>query len=683
MRYSAPIIAGATALLMQTLLLRELLTASSGNELDMGITLATWLVAVGAGSLAGHRARHADAFAYTFLAIGLLAIPPFLLLQHFRSLFDLPAGEIVPLGITLIITTMALGPLCFVLGMQFPLAVRHMGSQPSRVYSLETLGAFISGVVFTFLLSASSPMTIALGIAAANIATASVIARRKRLVAFVILPVCLALWWQAGVMQSSYQITHSPYGEIRVSSTQGQRDVFTSGHFDFSYPDTPGDERSIHLAMALAESTERVLLVGGSLGGAAEALKYRASSIDFVMADPALLEVSKGLLQGSHREILTSPRVRLIAQDGRRFIAKGQGEPYDAIVLRLPPPATASTNRYYTVEFFRALSARLTPRGVLCLYLPTSSGYMSRAKLMTNASVAYSLRQVFPHVSLSSDEYGLVAVSNAPFETSPSLLIDRFTSRGIDTQYFSPSYFQDAFDPVRTEQLTYRITRVQSTGNTDRQPVSYLHGLMLWAQVEQNAAIKWTLRHTQQIISICAGALLVLGFISMRQRQRALQYSVFSTGFASMGFSVALMLAFQSEHGYIYERFGLFSAMFMAGGAIGSSVMGPRLVILEILASLLLAAYALLPVQREMIYYCLSLLGGTITGALFASASRDAAPADALGGRLYGADMLGAFAGALVVTIFLIPKYGTTTCILALAGLKTISAAITLRSSRA
>ena len=144
---------GLSSILLQIISLRQLLAVFSGNELDIGITLSVWLIAVGMGSYAGHRIKYKHAFAVSFLVVGLLSQPAILLINLIRPSIPFEFGETIPLTTTIIATVISLLPLCFVIGLQFPLAVSHSGGEAAKTYSLEAAGAFIGGIVFTLLLS--------------------------------------------------------------------------------------------------------------------------------------------------------------------------------------------------------------------------------------------------------------------------------------------------------------------------------------------------------------------------------------------------------------------------------------------------------------------------------------------------------------------------------------------------
>jgi len=83
------------------------------------------------------------------------------------------------------------------------------------------------------------------------------------------------------------------------------------------------------------------------------------------------VELSRGVIEALpyfHSDIgqvLADPRVKLVNDDGRRYLERTH-ELYDVIIIDPPPPVDASgSGLLYTDEFLRALKSRLAPGGIL------------------------------------------------------------------------------------------------------------------------------------------------------------------------------------------------------------------------------------------------------------------------------------------------------------------------------
>src|SRR4030043_1385529 len=224
------IVMGFTSMLLQITVLRLLLSTFSGNELDIGITLSFWLIYVGLGSFTGRRIRFKHAFTCSFILVALLAEPTVLTIRAIRPALSLEHGEIVSFITIILSTAVSLFPLCFVIGLQFPLAVsysRRYDSIPEgsntagKVYGLEAIGAFIGGVLFTFVIASRiGAIELCLLLSLLNILIAVYVSGKIPIALFLIVPVSFyamfykieaSIPWR-GIGPSP--IMESKYGEI-------------------------------------------------------------------------------------------------------------------------------------------------------------------------------------------------------------------------------------------------------------------------------------------------------------------------------------------------------------------------------------------------------------------------------------------------------------------------------------
>jgi spermidine synthase len=681
---------GFTSLVLQVLCLRLLLSVFSGNELDIAITLAVWLVSTGIGSFTGWRLREERLFPASFLLVAVLAQAVVIVTPLIRDILSFETGEVVPLGMSFLSTVLLLALPCLVVGYQFPAAVRFAREKAATVYGLEALGAFLGGVVFTFVFSGrldASGTAVLLGVI--NILVPVLLTGRRLLLLFLPLPVLLFALGEGlqseSLARRGMSLTsrvESPYGEIAVLRMKGQENVFVTGKFHYSYPDRQSEELRSHLPASLHPSPGRVLLVGGSPAIVREFLKYPETvSVHYVEQDPRLLEVSLALLGEKDREALRDGRVDIMADDARKFVRHAASR-YDLVVMNVSEPATGSLNRFYTVEFFEEVRRLLGEGGMLTLSLPTFHGYMSRGTRMLNGTVRRTLGEVFPYVEASSGEYGYLFASRSPIPADPGTLERRFEARGIETLHFKPFIFHDAFSPLKVEMLGERLAGVREV-NTDDKPVAYLYSLLLWAEVQGEGVLAAVLDPATRWYAALAAALL-LAVLARASRRRAPGYFVlFTTGYSVMAFTVIILLRYQASYGYVYERIGLLSALVMMGLAAGSLILRKAarpfraLVVSEGAAILLFAASPVL-FAVEALSYVLCFVIGIIGGMEFAVLSRHGAEEDgpARAGKLYGVDLAGSFLGAFVTAVPFIPHFGIRGALLLLIFMKTLSLAV-------
>ncbi|TAL78415.1 MAG: hypothetical protein EPN88_02150 [Bacteroidetes bacterium] len=685
---------GFTSMLLQITVLRMLLSTFSGNELDIGITLSFWLIYVGLGSFTGRRVKLKHAFTLSFILVALLSQPTALAIKAIRPALSLEPGEIVSLTSTILSTAISILPLCFVIGMQFPLAVSYSGrydsipsgsSAAGRVYGLEALGAFIGGVLFTFVISSRiSAVNLCLLLTLINILIAIYVSREKSIILILIVPlffyisfhkITASLPWHGMELSETVE---SKYGEIDVIKVRRQSSIYANGHLLFSYPDRPSEEFNIHLPMSLHQSPLKILVIGGSTGALREFLKYPVSGVDFVEFDPKIIEVSFGLLIDEDREAVKDRRVKIIVEDGRRFIKRLKKPTYDLIVLNLPQPSTASINRFYTSDFFREAKSVLKDNGILALTIPQSTGYIGRSMQTSSGSIYNSLKSVFKYVEVTAQEYGGLFASESAINTDPEILENRFAQRAINTRHFNQYIFRETFAPLNVDYVRNRLSTIKFI-NTDLKPSAYLYNLMLWSEVQGDKAFKYLLKVKEwHIISISVITLITISFFIFRRKRRVIYYSIFTTGFSGMSFVIAILLVYQAIYGYIYEMIGVLSATFMIG-LWGGTILTrhskrPLKVLFYLeLMTITLALISPLFFKEEPLFYLLILLSGTITGGQFSTANLSIGEPDAAG-RLYGIDLIGSFLGAFIPSIIFIPLFGVSNALLFVAGIKAVSA---------
>ena len=98
--YLSAFVLGLTSMVGQIIIIRELIVVSYGNELSLGIILASWLFWVSIGSLVFGRVVDKIKFKETLLSIIQLAISIVLplnifLIRNIKSLLHISPGEIM------------------------------------------------------------------------------------------------------------------------------------------------------------------------------------------------------------------------------------------------------------------------------------------------------------------------------------------------------------------------------------------------------------------------------------------------------------------------------------------------------------------------------------------------------------------------------------------------------------
>lgn len=681
---------GFQAVLLQMTLLRELLTVFSGNELDVGITLAVWLFSTGAGSFAGRSIKHPATLPLLFIGVMLLGLPTLSAVTLIRPAAGTGLGEVLSLPVTLGATVIILSPICVLIGMLYPQAVNWLGGRAALAYGLEAGGSFLGGTLFSFVFAGGVLPSTILSIVGILCGLSAILSIRIAKVGLyyqitAILIVIMVLLYPLKVKIDSKMVNsiNSRYGRIDIVNIRNQKALFSSGRFLFSYPDPQVEEMTAHLPITLHPLPSRVLVVGGSPGVVREMLKYQDINIEHVEIDPEIQRISFGLLSDEDRTALRGDRLLLVNEDARRYVKRTGAGTYDLIVMNLREPVTANINRFYTVEFFQEARRTLKDGGVMVLSLTPSFGYVGRQLQLANGTIFASLRTVFTHVEPSSEEYGIIAVSDRTIETRPSRLRERFGLRKVYTDVFRAELLEEVFDPRRVEAVRSRLGSIE-TINRDSRPVAYLYNLLVWAEMQGARDPRSFIRIGKYavlfLIALAAGAAALIW-----RRPAVISYAVFLTGGTTMAFSLAVILAFQAAFGYVYEAIGTLIAVFMAGMAAGAILLrdaSPPLPVLRSVqgASLILFIMAPLLLVNEAAYYAVCFLIGATGGGEFAAATRavSGGGSSATAGKLYALDLAGSFFGVLLCTVILVPIFGMFFALLVMIFLKVLSLAALL-----
>ena len=151
-------------------------------------------------------------------------------------------------------------------------------------------------------------------------------------------------------------------------------------------------------AMSFKPVVRRVLVIGFGTGATLEAVEKRpdVESVTLVELNHTLMSNLQNI--PACRAVLADPRVRLVMDDGRRYLLRTT-ETFDLILIDPLRSSTAYSNNLYSRQFFELAARRLSPGGVFMAWLDEHQ-VMPR-----------TLASVFPHLRV----YGFFAVcSNAP-----------------------------------------------------------------------------------------------------------------------------------------------------------------------------------------------------------------------------------------------------------------------------
>lgn len=733
--------------------MRELIIIFQGNELSFGVILANWLLMTAVGSwglgrFADRLPPRAPIFAITLILFCLILPAQLLLARTITNLIGMEPGEIVGLVPIFYSSFLVLAPLSLLHGFQFALGCRILAAgtetpatQPGKIYIAEATGCVAGGILFTYLMVHHlQPLEIAAGACLLSLMAAILllkpwavawrsgkgVALEFLVSSMVIVALALGIYSVAsgsidslhevsrGWQWTGYHLVHhqdSVYGNIAVTQRDGQSNFYVSGLLMFTAPDPDIAfiEEITHFSLLYHPSPQRILLIGGGVGGVLdEILKHPVTKVVYVELDPLIIQVAR---DHSLTRALDDPRVRIEHTDGRLFVRHTQ-EKYDVVIVNQPPPSTLQLNRLYTQEFFRQVHNLLNPGGILSFGLPWSETYVSQEMISHNRCIYETAKKVFPGIAIIPGERNIFLASADPavLTNAREMIYYRFQDRDPPTRLLTVPYIQYKFSPERIERLLAPLRAGDPVEtNRDLQPIGTYHNLALWNVMfypGSRGLFNWISRMQWWWFLVPVGLLLALP-ISIRWRRVSSRPAllpvvlvIMTTGFAGMTFSIVSLLAFQTLHGYLYQKIGILVAAFMLGLTLGALSMNHIMNKLrsDILAlakiELAISGYAfLLPpilillfthvgkippfIPAEVPLSLLNWGAGLLVGLEFPLANKiylgGKSGVGRVAGTLYASDLCGAILGAILASVFLLPILGMSKTYLVIAMFKIAS----------
>ncbi len=523
---------------------------------------------------------------------------------------------------------------------------------------------------------------------------------------YLLQPLSLARLWSGFNLVAS---KNSVYGSLAVVGTGASRSLFENGLIVMTVPDPSAAEEAVHFALLEHPNPHSLLLIGGGVNGSvAEALAHPSlERLDYVELDPMIFNIAAQYFHAAWEKIRRDPRVRVHAMDGRRFL-KTTTDSFDVIIVNLPDPHTAQLNRFYTEEFYREATAKLRPGGIVSFQVTSSENYINQELADFLRCLERTLRQVFPEVAAIPGEtvHFFAAAKPGTLTTDPQELVRRLRARRLHTQYVREYFLPFRMSPDRMTDLQLQIEPLPSTPvNRDFAPVAYYFDVVLWSAPFHHTSGHWI----EALASVSFKRLLVATTLALAalvpllwmwptapedkptaRARRSAAFAVAVVGFTELGLEILLLLGFQALYGYVYHELTILVALFMVGVALGGwwalhsaqglgrASLGRDLRLLAGLQILLAASplllYGLLiqlghvssvggqRAASEILFPALALVAGLLGGFQFLLASRayfgDAPRSGRSPGMLYALDLAGACAGALALSVLLIPVYG-------------------------
>jgi len=737
------IVIGASGIIAQIVLIRELLVNFQGNELSIGFILGNWLISE---ALGGYLIRKIKLSLkdYGSIILGFAIIFPILCLiaRIVRPLLGIMPGEIITFPIMFLSSLVILLPVGFLHGALFTSSVSvikrlEMQSQdsnivrkiPGYVYILENVGTIIGGVIISFLLIPYfKTFQIVFFITLLNIFTLfllpHMISSTIRVLNYLLLIVFTILLffspkielWSIQQTFPNYNVlssTNTIYSNITVINREEQNTFLVNGvpTIITPFPDQAFVEDFTHFPMLSHLAPEKILLISGGLGGAInQVLKHPIKKIEYVELDPSLTQIVQKFSTPLIIKELSDPRVKIINTDARLYLEKDTTR-YDLIFISFTAPLSLQTNRFFSKEFFQICMNKLKPNGILVTLSPGSLTYISSNMRNLINSHLITLNTVFPENIIIPGDFNIYLSSEKPLPSLiPETLYHRLLSRNIATNLFSLGYIQ-----YRTQKYN-KGWLVQSLKTKDNNQDEYINydGLpkgLFFSLFYSNTIVNPSLQPIFSIIKkvnftiifiILIAIFLILLLVRRKSRVSLyIPFAIFTTGICAMVFSLVLSLGFQIRYGYLYYQITILLTTFIAGSTIGGFIsnvvmkgkrkyfiLAELLIIILFLVLLVTLRAKTYPVifDSQIDFYIFLLIAGIFVGIEFPLASKVYHKEDTkivqTTGKIYAADLLGGFIGAITVSAIFIPVIGIYQTLLIALCLKIISLLLLLTLPR-
>ncbi len=681
---TALFVIGFLSFSLQVYLVRESVSLFHGNEMVAGIVLALWMLLTGAGARTGRfpRSEKADSriLPPLMVLLCLLPLPTLLAEDLFRALFFPPGVRIPPEGI-IGIPVLAMLPFCLLSGYLFTRYSLHYSGMhpdiantgPGRAYAAEAAGSLAGGAIVSFLflwfldtgwgLKLSSLTGILLLIATSPRSSVTWAGLLILVVLHFMVPDPGRL--TATVLFPRQQVIHqqeTPYGKVTVTMQPGQLSYYVNGSLLFSSGNIIFNEELVHPALVQHPSPRTVLMISGGLSGAEQEIaRYGDVQVDYLELNPSLIATGYRYSArfGNHN-------FRPLAADGRSFVRRTPRR-YDVVLVSAGEPSSLSANRYFTAEWFDDVKRVLNRGGIISVSLATAGNYQGEEASALNASLYRTLQSKFSHVMI-------VPLARNHFiasDVAPDIDIGRLVAeKQIPTLYVNQYYLDPESLKKRSEMIIAGMPP-RTEINRDFHPVSF----------------RW---QTDYWLSYFHGSLYTLIILSVLLFVAAFLFSpagtagVLAAGATGASLQILLIFALQVISGMIYRYVGIMMLAFMAGLAAGPLISGifpvryrqKTLLMSLILFSLtcfMLPPYIswinnLLPSPATSVFLLgiPSLLAGLWTGLVYGFVVASLPLSRGAGiAAVYSADLFGAAAATILVTLCLFPCLGiTATCVI-------------------
>jgi spermidine synthase len=693
---------GFFSILGQVVILRELNVAFYGIELIYILSFAFWLSGTAIGAALGFKSSIPldKNIQGLFLISAILLIADMIFIRGIRNLFGGVQGGYLPFLKQIIGLIIALLPIGLLSGLLFQWSAKKIVSENgtlAKAYAIESAGGVLGGLCSTLFLNFGiNNFSIALicSVCFAFIVNYYSFSAKNRLMKYIstiatlVFVILFGLSHQIDLMMTSWnhpsmiESVDTPYNRVTITSSENQICVFEDDALSYETQGIAAEE-FVQLSTLQATEFNNILVLGGGFEGIiSELLKLPIKIIDYVEVNKDMIELLQKYLPEELRNSLKNKNVNIIYSDPRKFLKREYS--YDIILVGMPEPMSAQTNRFYTKEFFKQCSNSLKKMGILAFKIPSSENIWTQQLTERNAGIYNAVKSSFKNVLVLPGVTNIFVASKSKLTTDTKLLINRFIERNLETRLVNPQYINYIFTNDRFTEVQKLISSRINNINSDLQPVCYSYTISIWLSkffpdFAYSKNLLTTISEMRNSMLLYIIVILIFGMIIIiRQFVGVRRFTlVFITGFIGMILEIILILLYQNKNGILFRDIGLLLMAFMAGLSLGSFFVDKLFMIMKNqirsevwLGRLLLTGFfflvfiVYLSIKHDLmsnlsIISIALLVNGIFVSGIFAFASLyQITNQQIVVRKLYTADLIGGCLGSLLASLILIPIYG-------------------------
>ena len=641
-------ILGLGSIATQTVYIKLILSSQVGGELYAALAISGWIASVATGAFLGSKIKD-QRRATVWLLSATLKIPLAFFVFIYPSFFT---GVLDPLRF-LPLVLIGIAPSGILYGILFPLLITNV-SKTSIVYRNEAIGSITGGlliVVLSYLgIGGFAVLFLLSGIEISRILfrriSTSLIPALFFIVGFFIGPqldkVGLDIRWPGF---QTVKTAHGFSGLWALHSREKQLTVTYNGEHLQTIPDRQSAEEALLWPFLYHPDAKDILLIGFE---GIECEKYLPEN-----ARATKLITDKAFLKLGIQE-----NVDYIVVDPLSYASDSE---YDIIIVFLHGGGDLSDNRFETGFFYEKCKNLLKSEGVLYVSAVSDENYIAPELGRYLSAIKNTLDDYFESVSLIPGYRIGFVCRRAADNLNPMESLDKLQ---IDSPYFNESLITSRLAPFRIARLQSQITDYEINNNILK-PSSVIHYLQwIGSMFGRSKYLFYIYLFPYPLLFFPILILIPLTILIFRKSDFISLLSITLLGSLGMASEIAALYLFQILFGYLYLHLGLIIAVFMAGMALGAHYGGrlrPCMIMGPILFCFILMLF--LPHLIEsgiglkitlFLLYILAAASGFCSGGGFAKLAGRKPDDRGLGATLYGADLYGAMAAAVLVPGILI-----------------------------